>query len=440
MRPAAQQGRRGGATADLDAQADVRVHGAPRARRPTTSRRSRAGRGAAGGGAGGGGHPRPGAARRLRAQPRRLARHGPGRGRAGRHGREEHREARCVIRRRAARRRAARRRCATSRPSPSCPTTTRPGSSGMRSWRCCSTRTRSARDLVRRASDVQYVDRTLAVVRDAVGNAIEHLGAPDWLTARHQRGAAAVRDARARTRRRAHPGARRLHRGVLPGRRLSPDRPRPAAPEARPARRPAAHWMPPPIPSATARCSAISCASRPNAARCASELAPSGSRCSPCKHRRTPTCAGSARRCVRTVAQQRTACTPARRRVQHTACVPCNQQEEETDMTSGTNKKRLVGVLAGSAAFALVLAGCQTGGGDNGGGGDDGAILVGTTDKVTTLDPAGSYDNGSFARAEPGVRVPAELAPRQPRCRARPRRVGRVHLADRVHRSRSSRA
>ena len=67
-------------------------------------------------------------------------------------------------------------------------------------------------------------------------------------------------------------------------------------------------------------------------------------------------------------------------------------------MTSGTNKKRLIGVLAGSAAFALVLAGCQTGGStDGGGGGDDGAILVGTTDKVVTLDPAGSYDNGSFS-------------------------------------------
>ena len=65
-------------------------------------------------------------------------------------------------------------------------------------------------------------------------------------------------------------------------------------------------------------------------------------------------------------------------------------------MTSGTKNKRLIGVLAGSAAFALVLAGCQTGGGDDGGGGGDGAILVGTTDKVTTLDPAGSYDNGSF--------------------------------------------
>ncbi|HZU94537.1 MAG TPA: ABC transporter substrate-binding protein, partial [Microbacterium sp.] len=49
---------------------------------------------------------------------------------------------------------------------------------------------------------------------------------------------------------------------------------------------------------------------------------------------------------------------------------------------------------------SLVLAGCAAGGGDNGGGGGDakgGDIIVGTTDKVTTLDPAGSYDNGSLA-------------------------------------------
>jgi peptide/nickel transport system substrate-binding protein len=66
-------------------------------------------------------------------------------------------------------------------------------------------------------------------------------------------------------------------------------------------------------------------------------------------------------------------------------------------MTSASNKKRVLGVLAGSAVFALALAGCAP---SDGGGGDtsgDGAILVGTTDKVTTLDPAGSYDNGSFS-------------------------------------------
>ena len=66
-------------------------------------------------------------------------------------------------------------------------------------------------------------------------------------------------------------------------------------------------------------------------------------------------------------------------------------------MTSATITKRAIGVLAGSAAFALVLAGCQTGGGEDGSDtGGDGAILVGTTEQVTSLDPACSYDNGSF--------------------------------------------
>ncbi|CAN5352971.1 ABC transporter substrate-binding protein [soil metagenome] len=64
-------------------------------------------------------------------------------------------------------------------------------------------------------------------------------------------------------------------------------------------------------------------------------------------------------------------------------------------MTSASKRTRALGVLAGSAVFALALAGCAPSGGDTGGG--DGAILVGTTDKVVTLDPAGSYDNGSFA-------------------------------------------
>jgi peptide/nickel transport system substrate-binding protein len=53
-----------------------------------------------------------------------------------------------------------------------------------------------------------------------------------------------------------------------------------------------------------------------------------------------------------------------------------------------------VALVATPLAAALVLAGCA-GGGDP--GGDDNIILVGTTDKVTTLDPAGSYDNGSLA-------------------------------------------
>ncbi|MEQ1735290.1 MAG: ABC transporter substrate-binding protein [Rhodoglobus sp.] len=53
-----------------------------------------------------------------------------------------------------------------------------------------------------------------------------------------------------------------------------------------------------------------------------------------------------------------------------------------------------LGLVAVTAVAGLVLAGCS-GGGDTGGDGDN-TILVGTTDKVTTLDPAGSYDNGSL--------------------------------------------
>jgi peptide/nickel transport system substrate-binding protein len=52
-----------------------------------------------------------------------------------------------------------------------------------------------------------------------------------------------------------------------------------------------------------------------------------------------------------------------------------------------------VALVATPIAAALVLAGCAGGGA----GTDDNIILVGTTDKVTTLDPAGSYDNGSLA-------------------------------------------
>ncbi|MEO5919680.1 MAG: ABC transporter substrate-binding protein [Pseudolysinimonas sp.] len=54
-----------------------------------------------------------------------------------------------------------------------------------------------------------------------------------------------------------------------------------------------------------------------------------------------------------------------------------------------------LGLVAVTAVAGLVLAGCAGGGGDTGGDADN-TILVGTTDKVTTLDPAGSYDNGSL--------------------------------------------
>ncbi|MDY0908116.1 ABC transporter substrate-binding protein [Microbacterium sp. CFBP9034] len=65
------------------------------------------------------------------------------------------------------------------------------------------------------------------------------------------------------------------------------------------------------------------------------------------------------------------------------------------------SKRGRLGLAVGAfGASALLLAGCAGGGG--GGTDDDGdasgePIIVGTTDKVTTLDPAGSYDNGSLA-------------------------------------------
>ncbi len=65
-------------------------------------------------------------------------------------------------------------------------------------------------------------------------------------------------------------------------------------------------------------------------------------------------------------------------------------------MTSAsTIRKRSLAVLGGTAIAALTLAGCASGG--NAGGAPASSITVGTTDKVTSLDPAGSYDNGSFA-------------------------------------------
>lgn len=65
-----------------------------------------------------------------------------------------------------------------------------------------------------------------------------------------------------------------------------------------------------------------------------------------------------------------------------------------------TRGRAALGVLA-LGASAILLAGCA-GGGSTGGNTDGGdasgePIIVGTTDKVTTLDPAGSYDNGSLA-------------------------------------------
>ena len=66
-----------------------------------------------------------------------------------------------------------------------------------------------------------------------------------------------------------------------------------------------------------------------------------------------------------------------------------------------TRHGRLLALGAGLATSALLLAACGGGGGGTTAGSSAGAsggtLVIGTTDKITSLDPAGSYDNGSFA-------------------------------------------
>src|SRR5436305_5382387 len=66
-------------------------------------------------------------------------------------------------------------------------------------------------------------------------------------------------------------------------------------------------------------------------------------------------------------------------------------------MRSGSSSRRRVIATAGVAATALVLTAC--GGSNNNSGSSSsggGTLTIGTSDKITTLDPAGAYDNGSF--------------------------------------------
>ena len=66
-------------------------------------------------------------------------------------------------------------------------------------------------------------------------------------------------------------------------------------------------------------------------------------------------------------------------------------------MTSAFTKgKRILVATTGLAVAALVLSGCAAGGSTTPGK-SGGPLTIGTTDKVTTLDPAGSYDAGSFS-------------------------------------------
>ena len=66
-----------------------------------------------------------------------------------------------------------------------------------------------------------------------------------------------------------------------------------------------------------------------------------------------------------------------------------------------TSINRRVAAVAAAAVTLLALTACGAGRTDGGATGATGAaawsgILVVTTDKVTAIDPAGSYDNGSF--------------------------------------------
>jgi peptide/nickel transport system substrate-binding protein len=68
-------------------------------------------------------------------------------------------------------------------------------------------------------------------------------------------------------------------------------------------------------------------------------------------------------------------------------------------MRSGSSSRRRTIATAGVAATALVLTACGSNNNSSSGsssGGSGGTITVGTSDKITTLDPAGAYDNGSF--------------------------------------------
>ncbi|TFC86863.1 peptide ABC transporter substrate-binding protein [Cryobacterium sp. TMT2-10] len=62
-----------------------------------------------------------------------------------------------------------------------------------------------------------------------------------------------------------------------------------------------------------------------------------------------------------------------------------------------TSRAKGISAAAVVAVAALTLASCSAGGSTDKSTSGGGSITIGTTDKVTTLDPAGSYDNGSFS-------------------------------------------
>lgn len=63
-------------------------------------------------------------------------------------------------------------------------------------------------------------------------------------------------------------------------------------------------------------------------------------------------------------------------------------------------RTRSTAAAAGVAVLTLALSACASSGNantDDSSGSAGGSLTIGTTDKITSLDPAGSYDNGSFA-------------------------------------------
>ena len=52
--------------------------------------------------------------------------------------------------------------------------------------------------------------------------------------------------------------------------------------------------------------------------------------------------------------------------------------------------------VAAASVFAVTLAACGVGDSSSTGGGKNATVVLGTTDKVTALDPAGAYDQGSW--------------------------------------------
>jgi peptide/nickel transport system substrate-binding protein len=59
--------------------------------------------------------------------------------------------------------------------------------------------------------------------------------------------------------------------------------------------------------------------------------------------------------------------------------------------------RRAAGTTAAVAAAALALTACSGNGSGTSTSGSDDVITLGTTDTIITIDPAGEYDNGSFA-------------------------------------------